>query len=308
MARPAELTASRLTPSRSRRRSRHGWAGLAFLAPFLCVFVLTILAPVIYAIVLSLFRQRLIGGNSFVGFENYLAAFTDPKFLEGLLRVGAFLVIQVPIMLALALLAAMAIDSRRVARPAFSRVTMFLPYAVPGIVSVLMWGFLYSGRLGLVGNINSLVGFELITPFAAEWILVAIGNIVTWEFLGYNMVIFYAALRTIPEELYEAAAIDGAGSWRIVTSIKLPALRGAIVIATIFSIIGSVQLFNEPNILRPNAPGVITSYYTPNMYAYNLSFIGQQANYAATLAIIMGIATAVVAYIVQVRGTRQEIQ
>ncbi|WP_341997257.1 sugar ABC transporter permease [Microbacterium sp. LWH7-1.2] len=308
LARPAARTARPLTPNPSRRRPRHGWAGLAFLAPFLCVFAVTILAPVVYAIVLSLFRQRLIGGNSFVGFDNYLAAFTDPKFLEGLLRVSAFLVIQVPIMLVLALLAAMAIDSRRLARPAFYRVTMFLPYAVPGIVSVLMWGFLYSGRLGLVGNINSLVGFELITPFAAQWILVAIGNIVTWEFLGYNMVIFYAALRTIPEELYEAAAIDGAGSWRIVTSIKLPALRGAIVIATIFSIIGSVQLFNEPNILRPNAPGVITSYYTPNMYAYNLSFIGQQANYAATLAIIMGIATAVVAYIVQVRGTRQEIQ
>jgi multiple sugar transport system permease protein len=277
-----------------------------FLAPFLCVFVVTVLAPVVYAIVLSLFRQRLIGGNSFVGFDNYLAAFADPKFLEGLLRVSAFLVVQVPIMLALALLAAMAIDSRRLARPGFYRVTMFLPYAVPGIVSVLMWGFLYSGRLGLVGNINSLLGFELITPFTAEWILFAIGNIVTWEFMGYNMVIFYAALRTIPEDLYEAAAIDGAGPWRVVTSIKLPAIRGAIVIATIFSIIGSVQLFNEPNILRPNAPGVITTYYTPNMYAYNLSFIGQQANYAATLALIMGIVTAVVAYVVQVRGTRQE--
>jgi multiple sugar transport system permease protein len=278
------------------------------VAPFLCVFALTILAPVIYAVVLSVFRQRLIGGNTFVGFENYLAAFTDPKFLEGFLRVCGFLVVQVPIMLALALLAAMALDSRRLAGPGFYRIALFLPYAVPGVVTVLMWGFLYSDRLGLTGNINNFLGFELITPFTAQWLLVAIGNIVTWEFVGYNMLVFYAALRTIPEELYEAAAIDGAGPWRIVTSIKIPALRGAIVIATIFSIIGTIQLFNEPNILRTSAPGLIPTYYTPNMYAYNLSFIGQQANYAATLAIIMGVVTAVTAYIVQVRGTRQEIR
>ena len=308
IARPAAGTARRVAASPSGRRARHGWAGLAFLAPFLCVFVLTILAPVVYAIVLSLFRQRLIGGNAFVGFENYLTAFSDPKFLEGLLRVCGFLVVQVPIMLALALLAAMALDSRRLAGAGFYRITLFLPYAVPGVVAVLMWGFLYSERLGLAGNINDFLGLELITPFTAQWILFAIGNIVTWEFVGYNMLVFYAALRTIPEELYEAAAIDGAGPWRLVTSIKIPALRGAIVIATIFSIIGTFQLFNEPNILRTSAPGLIPTYYTPNMYAYNLSFIGQQANYAATLAIIMGIVTAVIAYIVQVRGTRQEIR
>ncbi|WP_341940315.1 MULTISPECIES: sugar ABC transporter permease [unclassified Microbacterium] len=307
MARPTALAPRRPQPGRPRRR-RHRWAGLAFLTPFLCVFAVTVLAPVIYAIVLSVFRERLVGGNSFVGFDNYLAAFADPKFLEGLLRVSGFLVVQVPIMLVLALLAAMAIDSRRLAKPGFYRIALFLPYAVPGIVAVLMWGFLYSDRVGMAGNINSLLGFELITPFASQWILFAIGNIVTWQFVGYNMVIFYAALRTIPEELYEAAAIDGAGAWRVVASVKLPALRGAIVIATIFSIIGSFQLFNEPNILRANAPGLITTFYTPNMYAYNLSFIGQQANYAATLAIIMGVITGVIAYIVQVRGTRQEIQ
>ncbi|MDR6144021.1 multiple sugar transport system permease protein [Microbacterium foliorum] len=290
----------------TRKRLRARWAGLYFLAPFLVVFVGTVIAPVIYAVVLSVFRQRLIGGNSFVGLDNYVTAFSDPKFIEGLVRVSGFLVVQVPIMLALALFAAMAIDSRRLAKPGLYRISLFLPYAVPGIVAVLMWGFLYSDRVGLAGNLNTFLGFDLITPFASQWIMFTIGNIVTWQFLGYNMIIFYAALRTIPEELYEAAAIDGAGAWRVVMSVKLPALRGAIVIATIFSIIGSFQLFNEPNILRPNAPGLITTFFTPNMYAYNLSFIGQQANYAATLAIIMGVITAVIAYIVQVRGTRQE--
>jgi multiple sugar transport system permease protein len=303
---PATTAAARRR--RGRRTTTRQWAGLGFVAPFLIVFALTFLAPVVYSIYLSLFRNKLVGGNSFVGVENYLQAFTDPKFLEGALRVSAFLAVQVPIMLALALIAALAIDSRRLAGSSLFRIGLFLPYAVPGVVAVLMWGFMYSERLGLAGNVNNLLGFDLITPFTQQWILVAIGNIVTWEFVGYNMLIFYSALRAIPGDIYEAAALDGAGQFRIVWSIKLPALRGAIVIATIFSIIGSFQLFNEPNILRPLAPSLITTYFTPNMYAYNLSFFGQQVNYAATVAIIMGVVTAVIAYIVQLRGNRQELR
>lgn len=303
-ARPAHAARPRST---RRDRTTRQWAGLGFVAPFLVVFALTFLAPLAYSIYLSLFRSQLVGGTVFVGLQNYLNAFGDPKFLEGAGRVMLFLVVQVPIMLVLALVAAFAIDSRRLAGASFFRIGMFLPYAVPGVVAVLMWGFMYSDRLGLAGNINDLVGFDLITPFTQQWILVAIGNIVTWEFLGYNMLIFYSALRTIPGDVYEAAALDGAGQFRIVWSIKLPALRGAVVIATIFSIIGSFQLFNEPNILRPLSPGLITTYFTPNMYAYNLSFFGQQVNYAATVAIIMGVVTAVIAYIVQVRGNRQAL-
>ena len=94
---------------------------------------------------------------------------------------------------------------------------------------------------------------------------------------------------------------------RIVTAIKLPAIRGALVIATIFSIIGSFQLFNEPNILKTIVPNLIPTYYTPNMYAYNLAFLGQQQNYAATIAIIMGVLTAVIAYAVQLRGSRKDV-
>jgi len=304
---PAE-TAARPRRRGGRRTTTRQWAGLGFVAPFLIVFALTFLAPVAYSIYLSLFRNKLVGGNSFVGVENYLQAFTDPKFLEGALRVSLFLAVQVPIMLALALVAALAIDSRRLAGSSLFRIGLFLPYAVPGVVAVLMWGFMYSERMGLAGNVNNLLGVDLITPFTQQWILVAIGNIVTWEFVGYNMLIFYSALRAIPGDIYEAAALDGAGQFRIVWSIKLPALRGAIVIATIFSIIGSFQLFNEPNILRPLAPSLITTYFTPNMYAYNLSFFGQQVNYAATVAIIMGVVTAVIAYVVQLRGNRQELR
>ena len=266
------------TPRRTRVRGRSEWKGLAFVAPFLVVFLLVFIAPVAYSVYLSLFREQLIGGNAFVGVENYLELFVDPQFWEGFGRVALFLLIQVPIMLGLALVAALAIDSARLHASGFFRIVIFLPYAVPAVVAVLMWGFIYGDDFGLAANINDWLGSEVITPFARNWILASIGNIVTWEFVGYNMLIFYSALRVIPTDLYEAAELDGAGPMRVITGIKLPALRGAIVIATIFSIIGSFQLFNEPNILRTLAPNIITTYFTPNMYAYNLSFAGQQYN------------------------------
>ncbi|MEN2738454.1 sugar ABC transporter permease [Microbacterium sp. X-17] len=288
------------------RRRRRDWRGWQFAGPFAVVFALVFIAPLAYALYLSFFQKRLVGGNSFVGWDNYVAALSDPQFWDGFLRVVLFLLVQVPIMLVLALIAALAIDSARLYATGLFRMVIFLPYAVPAVVAVLIWGFMYGDNFGLVADLNRMLGADVIQPFSSTWILASIGNIVTWEYVGYNMLIFYSALKTIPADLYEAAEIDGARGWQVIRAIKLPAARGAIVIATIFSIIGSFQLFNEPNVLKPLANNVITSYFTPNMYAYNLSFAGQQYNYAATVAIIMGVITAVIAYVVQLRGTRRE--
>jgi multiple sugar transport system permease protein len=300
--------AARIPRARSPRRSRErrGWL---FVAPFLIVFALTFLAPVGYAFGLSLFRdQAFFGGTTFVGLDNYAQALADAKFWEALQRVLVFLLVQVPVMLLLALVAALAIDSARLRASGFFRIVIFLPYAIPAVVATLMWGFIYGDNFGLAADLNHLLGRTVIQPLSAGWALASIGNVVTWEFAGYNMLIFYSALRVIPNELFEAAAIDGAGAFRTIFSIKLPALRGALVIATIFSIIGSFQLFNEPNIMRVLAPNAISTFYTPNMYAYNLSFNGQQYNYSATIAIVMGVITAIIAYVVQLRGSRKELR
>jgi len=294
------------TERRKLRRSRRSWVGWGFVGPFMLVFALVFLAPIVYSIYLSLFRQQLVGGNSFVGFDNYTAALSDPKFWDAFWRVALFLVVQVPIMLGIALLVALALDSGRLYGRNFFRISIFLPYAVPAVVATLMWGFMYGSRFGLIGNINDAFGTSLPNPLSPDWVLASIGNIVTWEFVGYNMLIFYSALRVVPATLYEAAEIDGAGQWRVIRSIKIPAIRGALVIATIFSIIGSFQLFNEPSILKSLAPNAISTYFTPNLYAYSLSFSGQQYNYSATVAIIMGIITMVIAYVVQLRGMRKE--
>ncbi|MFJ6982744.1 MULTISPECIES: carbohydrate ABC transporter permease [unclassified Streptomyces] len=287
------------------RRDRRSWAGWGFFGPFAAVFAVVFLAPIAYSVYLSLFRDRLIGGTAFVGLDNYSQALTDERFWDSLGRVSLFLAVQVPVMLGVALLVALALDSGRLYGKSFFRITVFLPYAVPAVVATLMWGFMYGTKYGLVGDVNEAFGVTLPDPLSPDLVLASIGNIVTWEFVGYNMLILYSALRVVPHALYEAAEIDGAGQLRVITAIKLPAIRGALVIATIFSVIGSFQLFNEPNILRPLARNAITTDYTPNQYTYALSFNGQQHNYSATVAIVMGVVTMVIAYAVQLRGMRK---
>ena len=246
---------ARSGPASARSRPRGAargrrWLGWGFVGPFAVVFALVFLAPIAYSVYLSLYRDQLIGGNHFVGSANYRQALEDSEFWSGLGRVALFLAVQVPVMLGIALLCALALDSGRLYGRGFFRVSIFLPYAVPAVVATLMWGFMYGKRFGLVASLNEHLHTSIPDPLGPHWVLVSIGNIVTWEFAGYNMLIFYAALRVIPASLYEAAEIDGAGQWRIIASIKLPAIRGALVIATIFSVIGSFQLFNEPSILK----------------------------------------------------------
>ena len=278
------------------------------MGPFALVFLFVFIVPLVYAIYTSFFQSRLVGGEVFVGWDNYARLMKDAQFWSGVGRVVQFTVIQVPIMLILAAAFALALDSLRLHGMRFFRVAVFLPYTIPAVVATLMWGFIYGSKYGLVGNINDLFGWNL-DLLDHNVILLSLTNIVTWEFTGYNTIIFFAALTTIPRSLYEAAAIDGANEFRVIRAIKLPELKGSLVITIIFSIIGSFQLFNEPQILQAMVPGnTITTYFTPNMYAYNLSFLGGQANYAAALAIVMALLTMAVAYLVQWRSLRGQMK
>jgi multiple sugar transport system permease protein len=306
MLSPTQRTAVVSRPSVRARPSHHGRYGYLFFSPFFLVFAFAIAAPLIYAVYLSLYQNRIIGGNVFVGFANYTRAFGDHLFQVGLARVALFLAVQVPIMLGLALFAALAIDSGRLRWSGVFRIGLFIPYAVPAVVASLMWGYIYGPNFGLVHSVSDALGVRLPDLLSKSWILSSIGNVVTWEFVGYNMLILYSALRTIPDELYEAAEMDGAGEIRKAWSIKIPALRQALLLTLIFSVIGSFQLFVEPNILQFLAPGAVSTYYTPNMYAYNLAFNGQQSGYAAAIAVVLGGVTAIVAYVVQLRANRSE--
>ncbi|MCT6899668.1 MAG: sugar ABC transporter permease [Bifidobacteriales bacterium] len=278
------------------------------MGPFAVVFVVVFVVPVVYAVWISLFQHRMVGGTVFVGLANYRRLVADGQFWSSVRRVVVFTVVQVPIMLCLSALMALALDSLRLHGMRFFRISTFLPYAVPAVVSALVWGFMYGAKYGLVGSLNAWLGTH-VDVLQPSVLLAAIGNINTWEFTGYNMLIFYSSLSTVPRSLYEAAAIDGASEWQVVRRVKLPELRGSLAITVIFSIIGSFQLFNEPSVMQNMVPGnAITTYYTPNMYAYNLSFSGNQSNYAAALAIVMAALTMLVAYAVQLRSMREQMR
>ncbi len=281
-------------------------AAYLFVTPFFLIFLAMIVTPLVYSGYLSFFREQLIGGDAFVGFENYADALQDSAFMSGVLRVLRFFLLQVPIMLALSVLFALVLDSGRLRLQRFVRLSIFVPYAVPSVIAALMWGYLYGPDFGPFAQLAEALGGSAPRFLSGQWALASIANIVTWGFVGYNMIILYAALRSIPTELYEAARIDGAGEVRIARSIKLPAIRPALVLTLIFSVIGSFQLFNEPSLLQSLAPTVITNAYTPNLYAYNLAFVNQEINYAAAIAFLLGFVIMIVSYVVQLSSQRRE--
>ena len=304
----AERPSTAAPPKRraSSTKRKQNLAAYLFVLPFFVVFLTMLVVPLVYSGYLSLFESRLIGGEVFAGLTNYVRALQDPNFLSSLGRVALFLVIQVPIMLGIALFLALALDTGRARGSKAARLLIFMPYAVPAVVATLMWGYLYGPDFGPIAQISRAVGMGTPEFLSPENILGSMINIVTWEFIGYNMIILYAALRSIPSELYEAAEIDGAGQFRTAWSVKIPAIRPAIVLTVIFSIIGSFQLFNEPSLLNAIAPDAITNAFTPNYYAYNLAFINQELNYAAAIAFLLGIVIAVISYVVQLSEQRRE--
>jgi multiple sugar transport system permease protein len=297
VATPLSIGARR-PPGGRRTGVSHARSGYLFIAPFLILFVTMLVLPLAYAAYLSLFNERLIGGTVFVGLENYARALGDDRLISGVLRVARFFAFQVPIMLGLALAAALAVDSGLLRMSRTFRLSIFVPHAVPSVVAALMWGYLYGPDFGpfaqLAGHLH--VGAP---AFLSDGLMLgSLANVVTWEFTGYNMIILYAALRAIPTDLYEAAAVDGAGAWRIAWSIKIPALRPALLLCLIFSVIGSFQLFAEPNLLQRLAPSVIDNAYTPNLYAYTLAFTGQEVNYAAAVSVLLGLVIICASYTV----------
>ncbi|WP_353829179.1 carbohydrate ABC transporter permease [Agromyces sp. SYSU T0242] len=310
MSQSPALAAERHSTAPARRsnanKRRQNRAAYLFILPFFLVFLTMLVIPLMYAGYLSLFESKLIGGEQFAWFANYIRAVQDSAFIGSLLRMGLFFIVQVPIMLGLALLFALALDSGRARGAKGVRLLVFMPYAVPAVVATLMWGYLYGPDFGPLAQVARAVGWGTPDFLSAGNILGSMMNIVTWEFVGYNMIIMYAALRAIPSDLYEAAEIDGAGQFRIAWSIKIPAIRPAIILTVIFSIIGTFQLFAEPSLLNAIAPDAITRSFTPNYYAYNLAFQNRELNYAASIAFLLGIVIAVLSYAFQLATERRE--
>lgn len=299
----AKQTKTKPRPGGAQRRAnRWGWF---FTAPFGIVFVLFLIVPMVYAFYVSLFSYTQVRGSVFTGLANYARAFQDPIFLKGMGRVLLYTVVMVPIQIGLALIFALIIDALRNKFAAGSRLMIFLPYAVPGVIGALMWGFLYSKDMGPFASVFDLFGLPTPTFLSPDHLFGALVNVVTWQWTGYYMVIIYSALQSISPDLYESARIDGASEVQIALKIKTPMVSSSIVMATIFSLIGTLQFYTEPMVLRNNAQSVIAPEYTPNMYAYTLAFNYNQMNYSATVSFALGLIVVILS-IIFMRATRKQ--
>lgn len=304
----SDVSVAQRTRMRQWRRVRQVLIPYLFLAPFLIGFLVFLVYPLIFALNTSLYRTRLVGGTAFVGLENYVRAFADDKFWQGVQNVLTFGVIQIPIMLGLALVFALVLDSTLVRHKTIFRLGFFLPFAVPSVVAALIWGYLYGQSFGPVAQIARALNLPPPLFLTPSGIIPAIANIATWQYTGYNMLIMYAALQAIPSELYDAAKVDGASVWQTAWYIRIPMIFPAVVLTMIFSLIGTLQLFNEPRVLQTIAPTVISGNFTPNIYVYNLAFSNRQFDYSAAIAFTLALVTGVFAGLLLLGTRRREAQ
>ena len=163
------------------------------------------------------------------------------------------------------------------------------------MIASILWGFLYVPNVSPIVEILEHVGLHLDPLGSGTATFWSIANIVTWEFAGYNMLILVAQLKAIDSELYEAARIDGANAWHEIRHIKLPLIRPAIVLTTIFTIIGTLQLFAEPFVLKGKSTAIDSSY-TPNLAAYTQAFTNNNQHLAAAQAVILALATSLLSF------------
>ena len=218
------------------------------------------IAPLVYSVILSL-RSPLT--NAFTGLLNYRTVFSNGEYWSGVVRMGYFGLIQVSVMIGLAILLALFLDSPYCRGRRFFALVYFLPFAVPGVIVAIQWGFLLEPDLDSALNVPHHLGLAAgsVTPLDYRLSLYAIMLIVTWEFTGYNMTILLTSLTNVPHQVLEAAKVDGCSELAIAARIKLPLIRRTIAFIVILSIIGTLQLFSEPVILNEIAS--IGNSFTP---------------------------------------------
>ncbi|HTV12213.1 MAG TPA: sugar ABC transporter permease [Acidimicrobiales bacterium] len=259
-------------------------------APFLGLFAVFFAGPLIYSIILSL-RSPLTG--AYAGLLNYRATYHNGAFWAGVVRMAYFGAIQVTVMIGLAIGLALLLDGPYCRGRRIFSLVYFLPYAVPGVIAALMWGFLLEPDLDVALKVPHLLGLTSspLQPLDYRLSLYSIMLIVTWEWTGYNMTILVTSLSNVPRQVLEAAKVDGASEFSIAARIKLPMIRRTIMFITILSIIGTLQLFNEPVIL--NEVASVGNALTPNQIIYNTAFAFGNEQTAAAQSVVLALITIV---------------
>jgi len=273
--------------------------GWLFSAPYL-VFVIVIFAyPLLFAVYMSFFdyffaAPGAVVDRPFVGFDNYVTAFTDPAVLQSFRNVGIFLIINVPLTVVLSLVLASGLNSIKRFRT-FLRVSYYVPYVTASVAIIGVWLFLFNQD----GLVNQVLGPLAPNP---SWFvnptlaMPMIAIYVTWKQLGFYILLYLAALQNVPTELYESAATDGAGRVRQFFSVTIPGVRPATVLVLLLSTVIGANLFTEPYLLTggggPN--GASTS---PVLLIYQQGLQQGHPGYAAAIGIVLVVFVLIIAFL-----------
>ena len=245
----------------ARSRERAAWG---FVAPALIAIGVFFAVPVFAALLLSLtdfdiYALADLDNVRFVGLQNYERLFANPLFWGAMKNTGLFAVLGVPLSIAASLAAAVILNARVVKWRPLWRVMFFAPYVTTLVATAVLWNYLLHTRYGVINWALSSVGVAPVDWLGQpETSIPAILMFVVWKIFGYNMLIFLAVLQTVPDDLYEAARIDGAGAWKRFTNVTLPAIAPTLLLVSIISVAGFFQLFAEPYVMTQGGPAQST--------------------------------------------------
>jgi cellobiose transport system permease protein len=257
-----------------------------YVAPFFILFALVGLFPLVYTFVVSLFDWHLLKGQGdFVGLQNFAEVLQDRFFWNSLFNtVSIFLLSAIP-QLAVALFLAAMLDQNLRART-FWRMSVLLPYVVTPVAVAMIFTNMFGEQYGLINNVLGNFGLDPVM-WKSETLPshIAIATMVNWRWTGYNALILLAAMQAVPRDLYESAALDGAGAMRRFFSITLPSIRPTMVFVVITSTIGGLQIFTEPRLFDPaTAGGSQRQFQTTVLYLWEMAFQRQNFGKASTIA------------------------
>jgi len=268
-----------------KRRKAVDWDGYLFIAPYLALFLLMIVTPLLIGVWLSFTKGDLFGVERFVGFENFARLAGDPIFREVVWNTLYFVVLTVPTLTILGLALALALNFQT--RWAAVLRTIFFSSTVLSVTVVtLVWRLVFLPDGGLLGEISEALGQ---TPVAwlndPQLAMPAIAITTIWWCLGLPMVLYLAALQQVPRELYEAASLDGAGRWRTLWSITLPAVRRTTMVVIVIEIILQFQLFGQPQLMTLGGPNNATRPIV--LFIYETGWRQWELGYAAAAAQVL---------------------
>ncbi|WP_435109146.1 carbohydrate ABC transporter permease [Nocardiopsis synnemataformans] len=281
------------------RRRPAVWTGLWFALPFLAFYLLFLLWPALVGLVYSFTDRSLAGGPvSFVGLDNWRESLTDPDMWDALWNTLWFTVLSVPLMVALALALALLTDhARRLGW--FLRLSFFAPFVLPVAVMTLIWNWMYNPSLGLFNGLLGRLGLDGVEwLFSEDTAMLSVVVATAWWQVGFNYLLYLAAMQSIPKDVYEAAAIDGAGAWQRVGRITLPLLARTTALIAVLQLIGSLRVFEQIYLMTSGGPNFATR--TAIQYIYDSGFVGLRIGLASSMAYIF-MALVVVASIAQFR-------